>query len=91
LAGGLNAYTYSPNPISWFAPLGLTPVTLTDESQLGAGLVRQNKLLTYQDKRYSYNGFGRLIEEHSQKNGRETRVKMSYDPLGRRINKTPRR
>ena len=82
---------------------------LLDGPQPGAGLVRHNKLLTYQDKRYSYDGFGRMIEkrsavrgvqhfaydaEHrlievrSQKNGRETRVKMSYDPLGRRIGKT---
>ncbi|MCM2363684.1 RHS repeat-associated core domain-containing protein [Pseudomonas sp. SR18] len=82
---------------------------LLDGPPLGAGLVRHNKLLTYQDKRYRYDGFGRLIEkrsalrglqrfaydaEHrlievrSQKNGRETRVKMTYDPLGRRINKT---
>ena len=68
-----------------------------------------NKLLTYQDKRYRYDGFGRMIEkrsalrgvqlfaydaEHrlievrSQKDGRETVVKMTYDPLGRRIAKT---
>ena len=60
-----------------------------------------NKLLTYQDKRYRYDGFGRMIEkrsalrgvqlfaydaEHrlievrSQKDGRETVVKMTYDP-----------
>ena len=68
-----------------------------------------NKLLTYQDKRYRYDGFGRMIEkrsavrgvqyfaydaEHrliqvrSQKDGRETVVNMTYDPLGRRIAKT---
>ncbi len=68
-----------------------------------------NKLLTYQDKRYRYDGFGRMIEkrsaarglqrfaydaEHrlievrSQKDGRETVVRMTYDPLGRRIAKT---
>jgi RHS repeat-associated protein len=82
---------------------------LLDGPQLGAGLVRHNKLLTYQDKRYCYDGFGRLMEKrstlrglqrfaydaehrlievHSQKNGRETRIEMSYDPLGRRISKT---
>lgn len=82
---------------------------LLDGPQRQDGLVRHNKLLTYQDKRYRYDGFGRLIEkrstvrglqrfvydtEHrlievfSQKNGRETRVKMTYDPLGRRISKT---
>ncbi|WP_458723883.1 RHS repeat-associated core domain-containing protein [Pseudomonas brenneri] len=73
------------------------------------GLVRHNKLLTYQDKRYRYDGFGRMIEkrsalrgvqrftydaEHrlievrSQKNGPVVVVKMTYDPLGRRIAKT---
>src|SRR5450830_232082 len=82
---------------------------LLDGPQPGAGLVVHNKLLTYQDKRYRYDGFGRMIEkrsaargvqhfaydaEHrlievrSQKNGRETVVKMTYDPLGRRIAKT---
>eukprot|EP01034_Spumella_vulgaris_P002722 gene2722-3537_t len=82
---------------------------LLDGPQPGAGLVVHNKLLTYQDKRYRYDGFGRLIEkrsaarglqhfaydaEHrlievrSQKNGRETLVNMTYDPLGRRITKT---
>ena len=34
LAGGLNTYTYSSNPISWFDPLGLTPVTFTDSRGL---------------------------------------------------------
>ena len=82
---------------------------LLDGPQPGAGWVRHNKLLAYQDKRYRYDGFGRMIEkrsavrglqrftydaEHrlievrSQKSGRETRVKMAYDPLGRRIAKT---
>ncbi len=82
---------------------------LLDGPQPGAGWVRHNKLLAYQDKRYRYDGFGRMIEKrsavrglqrftydaehrlievHSQKSGRETRVKMTYDPLGRRIAKT---
>ncbi|WP_448125699.1 RHS repeat-associated core domain-containing protein [Pseudomonas veronii] len=82
---------------------------LLDGPQVRGGWVRHNKLLTYQDKRYRYDGFGRLIEkrsaarglqrfaydaEHrlievrSQKNGRETLVNMTYDPLGRRITKT---
>ncbi|AQY65902.1 hypothetical protein PverR02_12885 [Pseudomonas veronii] len=72
---------------------------LLDGPQVRGGWVRHNKLLTYQDKRYRYDGFGRLIEkrsaarglqhfaydaEHrlievrSQKNGRETLVKMTY-------------
>ncbi|MCS3510702.1 RHS repeat-associated protein [Pseudomonas grimontii] len=82
---------------------------LLDGPQANAGLVVHNKLLTYQDKRYRYDGFGRMIEkrsaargvqyfaydaEHrlievrSQKDGRETVVNMTYDPLGRRIAKT---
>jgi len=82
---------------------------LLDGPQASAGLVVHNKLMTYQDKRYRYDGFGRMIEkrsalrgvqhfaydaEHrlievrSQKDGRETVVKMTYDPLGRRIVKT---
>ncbi|RYF62706.1 MAG: hypothetical protein EOO39_29830, partial [Cytophagaceae bacterium] len=82
---------------------------LLDGPQANAGLVVHNKLLTYQDKRYRYDGFGRMIEkrsaargvqyfaydaEHrlievrSQKDGRETVVRMTYDPLGRRIAKT---
>ncbi|WP_321862169.1 RHS repeat-associated core domain-containing protein [Pseudomonas paraveronii] len=82
---------------------------LLDGPQPGAGLVVHNKLLTYQDKRYRYDGFGRMIEkrsaargvqhfaydaEHrlievrSQRNGRETVVNITYDPLGRRITKT---
>ena len=82
---------------------------LLDGPSASAGLVVHNKLLTYQDKRYRYDGFGRMIEkrsalrgvqlfaydaEHrlievrSQKDGRETVVKMTYDPLGRRIAKT---
>ena len=82
---------------------------LLDGPHPGAGLVVHNKLLTYQDKRYRYDGFGRMIEkrsavrgvqyfaydaEHrlievrSHKDGRETVVKMTYDPLGRRIAKT---
>ncbi len=68
-----------------------------------------NKLLTYQDKRYRYDAFGRMIEKrsgsrrvqrfsydtehrlievHNQEGARETVVRMRYDPLGRRIEKT---
>ncbi|WP_439854216.1 RHS repeat-associated core domain-containing protein [Pseudomonas yamanorum] len=82
---------------------------LLDGPHPGAGRVVHNKLLTYQDKRYRYDGFGRMIEkrsavrgvqyfaydaEHrlievrSHKDGRETVVNMTYDPLGRRIAKT---
>ena len=82
---------------------------LLDGPQTSGGLVRHNRLLTYQDKRYRYDGFGRMIEKRSaargvqhfaydaesrlievrsQRNGRETVVNMTYDPLGRRITKT---
>lgn len=70
--------------------------------------VRYNQLLKYQDKRYRYDGFGRLIEKVSSARGiqhfhydaehrlvevrtlhagRETCVRMHYDPLGRRVAK----
>jgi RHS repeat-associated protein len=82
---------------------------LLDGPQPGAGLVVHNKLLTFQDKRYRYDAFGRMIEKRSAKRGlqrfaydaesrlievrnengaRETVVRMTYDPLGRRIGKT---
>ncbi|WP_141231060.1 RHS repeat domain-containing protein, partial [Pseudomonas sp. Irchel 3F5] len=82
---------------------------LLDGPQAGKGLVRHNRLLTYQDKRYRYDAFGRLIEkrssrrgvqyfsydaEHrliqvlSQHGGRQRRLNMRYDPLGRRTEKS---
>ena len=82
---------------------------LLDGPSASAGLVVHNKLLTYQDKRYRYDGFGRMIEKRSgshrvqrfaydaehrlievrnQDGARETIVRMTYDPLGRRIGKT---
>ncbi|POA51998.1 MULTISPECIES: RHS repeat-associated core domain-containing protein [unclassified Pseudomonas] len=38
---------------------------LLDSPQAGAGLVVHNKLLTYQDKRYRYDAFGRVVEKRS--------------------------
>ncbi|SDS44061.1 RHS repeat-associated core domain-containing protein [Pseudomonas asplenii] len=82
---------------------------LLDGPAASAGLVVHNKLLTYQDKRYRYDAFGRMIEKrsgsrrvqrfsydaehrlievHNQEGARETVVRMRYDPLGRRIEKT---
>ncbi|WP_191490210.1 RHS repeat-associated core domain-containing protein [Pseudomonas sp. FEN] len=82
---------------------------LLDGPSASAGLVVHNKLLTYQDKRYRYDAFGRMVEKRSgshrlqrfaydaehrlievrnQDGARETIVRMSYDPLGRRIGKT---
>ncbi|WP_164658803.1 hypothetical protein, partial [Pseudomonas viridiflava] len=39
-------------------------------------------------QRFAYDAEHRLIEVHSLKSGQETRVRMTYDPLGRRIAKT---
>jgi RHS repeat-associated protein len=79
---------------------------LLDGPQPGAGRVVHNKLLTYQDKRYRYDAFGRTLEKRSARQGiqrfiydAEHRlsevhnqnghvVRMTYDPLGRRIAKT---
>ncbi|MET1079255.1 MAG: RHS repeat-associated core domain-containing protein [Pseudomonas sp.] len=73
------------------------------------GRVVHNKLLTYQDKRYRYDAFGRmsekrtgsrrvqrfaydaehrLIEVHTDDGYQQTRVRMRYDPLGRRVEKS---
>ena len=41
---------------------------LLDGPQSG-GLVVHNRLLTYQDKRYRYDGFGRMIEKRSARHG----------------------
>ncbi|MGG2398360.1 RHS repeat-associated core domain-containing protein [Pseudomonas sp. SH1-B] len=41
-----------------------------------SGWVRHNKLLTYQDKRYRYDAFGRLVEKRS---GRHQLQRLSYD------------
>ena len=81
---------------------------LLDSTQRG-GLVRHNRLLTYQDKRYRYDGFGRMVEKRSGSRRvqyfsydaehrlvevrnddgiSQTQVRMSYDPIGRRIAKT---
>lgn len=81
---------------------------LLDASSGQSRPVRHNRLLSYQDKRYRYDGFGRLVEKRSHtrgvqhlrydaqhrlvevrnlRAGRETVVRMHYDPLGRRIAK----
>ncbi|WP_347881648.1 RHS repeat-associated core domain-containing protein [Pseudomonas sp. GD03867] len=75
---------------------------------IGQHTVRHNRLLAFQDKRYRYDGFGRLVEKRSNARGiqhlrydaehrlievrtrhagRETVVRMEYDPLGRRTAK----
>ena len=76
------------------------------DTATSAGQVRHNRLLTYQDKRYRYDGFGRMVEKRSARRGTqgfgynadsrliEVRnpngnvVRMTYDPLGRRIGKS---
>ncbi|MBV4453455.1 MULTISPECIES: RHS repeat-associated core domain-containing protein [Pseudomonas] len=72
----------------------------------GPGHVAGNLVRTYQDKRYRYDGFGRMVEKRSTRRGfqqfhydaeqrlAEVRnddgsvIRMTYDPLGRRIAKT---
>ncbi|MCF1487756.1 DUF6531 domain-containing protein [Pseudomonas sp. AA27] len=74
-----------------------------------AGALRHDRLHTYQDKRYRYDAFGRLVEKRSSRRarqlfgydaehrlvevrtlhaGRERKVRMRYDPLGRRVEKS---
>lgn len=55
---------------------------LLDGPQAGAGLVVHNKLLTYQDKRYRYDAFGRMIEKHSAKRGVQ---RFAYDAESRLV------
>lgn len=71
--------------------------------------VLHDRLLAYQDKRYRYDAFGRLVEKRSSRRGiqhfsydaehrlvevrtrqagRERSVRMRYDPLGRRVEKS---
>lgn len=82
---------------------------LLDSTPGNCAPVRHNRLLALQDKRYRYDGFGRLVEKRSHargtqhfrydaqhrlvevrnlRAGRETVVRMRYDPLGRRIAKS---
>ncbi|WP_416421570.1 RHS repeat-associated core domain-containing protein [Pseudomonas sp. App30] len=49
---------------------------LLDGPAAGAGLVVHNKLLTYQDKRYRYDGFGRLLEKRK---GSHLIQRFTYD------------
>ncbi|MGN8274944.1 RHS repeat-associated core domain-containing protein, partial [Pseudomonas sp. SMN5] len=53
---------------------------LLDGPQAGAGRVVHNKLLTYQDKRYRYDAFGRLIEKRSAARGLQ---RFAYDAESR--------
>lgn len=55
---------------------------LLDGSQASTGLVVHNKLLTYQDKRYRYDGFGRMIEKRSGSRGMQ---RFIYDAESRLI------
>ncbi|WP_285423646.1 RHS repeat-associated core domain-containing protein [Pseudomonas sp. efr-133-TYG-103a] len=55
---------------------------LLDGSHPEAGLIRHNRLLTYQDKRYRYDGFGRLIEKRSMRHGIQ---RFAYDAESRLI------
>ncbi|TFY89543.1 type IV secretion protein Rhs [Pseudomonas kairouanensis] len=55
---------------------------LLDGPQPGAGLVVHNKLLTYQDKRYRYDAFGRTLEKRSAARGVQ---RFAYDAESRLI------
>lgn len=55
---------------------------LLDAPPSGTGLVVHNRLLTYQDKRYRYDGFGRMIEKRSGHRGVQH---MNYDAEHRLI------
>jgi RHS repeat-associated protein len=55
---------------------------LLDGPPRGAGLVVHNKLLTYQDKRYRYDAFGRMIEKRS---GSDRVQRFAYDAEHRLI------
>ena len=55
---------------------------LLDGPPPGAGLVVHNKLLTYQDKRYRYDAFGRMIEKRS---GSQRIQRFAYDAEHRLI------
>jgi RHS repeat-associated protein len=39
LNGGLNLYSYAPNPIIWTDPLGLTPCKVLPSTRRGGGQV----------------------------------------------------
>ncbi|MCF5156919.1 type IV secretion protein Rhs [Pseudomonas sp. PA-6-2E] len=55
---------------------------LLDSPHAGAGLVVHNKLLTYQDKRYRYDAFGRMVEKRSAKRGVQ---RFAYDAESRLV------
>ncbi|EIK61676.1 RHS repeat-associated core domain-containing protein [Pseudomonas lactis] len=52
------------------------------DAPLQSGLVRYNRLLTYQDKRYRYDAFGRMIEKRSAMHGLQ---RFAYDAEHRLI------
>lgn len=55
---------------------------LLDTARIQSGGVRHNQLTHYQDKRYRYDGFGRLHEKHSLKYGTQ---RFEYDAESRLI------
>ncbi|MFJ7144576.1 RHS repeat-associated core domain-containing protein [Pseudomonas protegens] len=55
---------------------------LLDGARVAGGQVRHNQLLSFQDKRYRYDGFGRLIEKRSASRGVQH---FSYDAEHRLI------
>jgi len=55
---------------------------LMDGLQSSVGRVTHNKLLSYQDKRYRYDSFGRLIEKRSTRRGLQ---RFAYDAESRLV------
>jgi len=55
------------------------------DSASSAGRVRHNRLLTYQDKHYRYDGFGRMVEKRSARHGTQRFVDAhgGHEPLAR--------
>ncbi len=101
IVAGHDSLTGHSETFTWDAA-----ANLLDRPLDGAAYVRHNQVLTYQDKRYRYDAFGRTVEKRSTRHGVQRfaydaehrlievshdnghRLRMHYDPLGRRIAKT---
>ncbi|NWB94218.1 RHS repeat domain-containing protein, partial [Pseudomonas agarici] len=54
----------------------------------GFGRMIEKRSTSHRVQRFAYDAEHRLIEVHNQDGMRETVVRMTYDPLGRRTGKT---
>ncbi|MCO8164712.1 DUF6531 domain-containing protein [Pseudomonas sp. 21LCFQ010] len=66
-----NSLTGHSETFAWDAA-----ANLLDRPLSGAGYVRNNQVLTYQDKRYRYDAFGRTVEKRSTRHGVQ---RFAYD------------